>query len=402
VLVRRRFRLCARGWAGATALLGVASCAEPGATGGSVVRRDSAGVAIIESTAPRWGSVPAWRVDTIPVLDLTTTGEGLAHEFDRVSDATRLADGSIVVADEGAAEVRRYTPAGEFAGAFGRQGNGPGEFRRLTSVHAAAGDSLSVFDFWQGRLTIFRMGDVGARTADLAHLGTRVRRVSPIAPGRFAGLVHGYPDAAVRGLYRVPYTVVVFEPSSAVVDTVATVAGSEGYQFDHGDARPLFGRNGAFAVHHGEVFVGDGDSLRIDAYGADGTLRRIVRVPGFDLSLTDAERAAERAARLPDGPVPAFIREVADALPDPVTRPAYAGLHVDADGYVWAPAFHGTSEADRPIECRIFAPDGEWLGSLTLPARFTILEVGDDWILGVRRDALDVESVRVYHLDRSP
>jgi len=46
----------------------------------------------------------------------------------------------------------------------------------------------------------------------------------------------------------------------------------------------------------------------------------------------------------------------------------------------------------------VFDPDGRFLGSVTLPARFTSYQIGSDFILGRWEDELEVEYVEVYDL----
>ena len=55
----------------------------------SVSRRDSAGIAIVESGSPRWGAGDGWTIDPQPLVDLATSGAGANHEFFRVVDAMR-------------------------------------------------------------------------------------------------------------------------------------------------------------------------------------------------------------------------------------------------------------------------------------------------------------------------
>jgi hypothetical protein len=52
------------------------------------------------------------------------------------------------------------------------------------------------------------------------------------------------------------------------------------------------------------------------------------------------------------------------------------------------------------VKTQIFAPDGEWLGTIALPDRLTVLEIGSDYVLGVWRDEFDVERVQLLTLER--
>ncbi len=97
---------------------------------------------------------------------------------------------------------------------------------------------------------------------------------------------------------------------------------------------------------------------------------------------------------------PPWHREGVAALPAPATRPGYAQMVVDATGAVWLGPYRARSEAAAPNRWQVFSPDGEWLGTVTLPQRLRVHEVGTDYILGVHPDADDVEHVQLLRLDR--
>lgn len=44
---------------------------------------------------------------------------------------------------------------------------------------------------------------------------------------------------------------------------------------------------------------------------------------------------------------------------------------------------------------------GEWLGRLIIPDGLTVLEIGQDYILGLEEDTLGVERVQLLALERS-
>jgi hypothetical protein len=46
----------------------------------------------------------------------------------------------------------------------------------------------------------------------------------------------------------------------------------------------------------------------------------------------------------------------------------------------------------------VLDPNGRWLCTVSLPARFTPVEIGSDYVAGLARDEDDVEQVRVYRL----
>jgi hypothetical protein len=48
----------------------------------------------------------------------------------------------------------------------------------------------------------------------------------------------------------------------------------------------------------------------------------------------------------------------------------------------------------------VFDPNGRWITTVTFPKDVQSHDIGEDYILGVWEDELDVEYVRMYALDR--
>lgn len=376
-----------------------AGCAAEGGAGPMTVR-DSAGVTIVESSAPRWQPGEEWLVDSVPLLDLGGGNGGPAIEFDGVADALRFPDGSVVVAEFGSREIRRFGPDGQVLWVMGREGEGPGEFSRIRNLSRFRGDSLLVFDFWIGRATVLdERGQLG-RTFRLGVTG-RSDRVYPVNDSTLLAVLFSL-QALERGagLVRMPEPMVRVRPDGAVVDTIAVLAGGESFMVPEGEVRPLFGRRGSqVAVAGGAIYFGTADRMEFSIHAEDGRLLRLVRAPGFDLSLSSSQIEAERATRL-TASSPPWLRSVVAALPAPPTRPAYALLLADRTGAVWLEPFRGTSETGIPIQWQVFDATGEWLGGVTLPDRFRVREFGVDYVLGVGQDADNVEHVQVLRLNR--
>jgi sugar lactone lactonase YvrE len=142
--------------------------------------------------------------------------------------------------------------------------------------------------------------------------------------------------------------------------------------------------------------------MEFAVYLTDGDVVRIIRVPTFDLSVSDDEIRAERRARLGWNPSERN-RDLLSAMPDPETRPAYSDLVVDSDGFIWAEESRGrtlTMTDGLPSKWNVFSPDGEWLGRVQIPHRFFVFEIGSDYVLGRRYDEEDVEHVELLRLTR--
>jgi hypothetical protein len=366
---------------------------------------DSAGVALAVSTRRAWEADPAaaWTLDPVPILDLATSGTGPAHEFYRVADATRLADGRILVADGGSSQVRSFAAVGASLQVTGREGEGPGEYQQISSVHAFAGDSMVVYS-WPTRLTVLGPDLSFGRTVSL---GDHAQDIHLVEGGLLATLT--YPSVVEyegeSRLIREPVPVARFSFDGQLIDTVTIAPGYEEFMVirdEHGGGmRPLFGKQTSVGVGRSSLVVGGGDRMAFTARDLAGGAQREIRVEGYPLAVSAAENQAERDARLrSDTPLPEWYREIVAMLPDPETKPAYTELLVDSEECVWAGAYQSTVTLDEPRKWEVFDPAGVWLGALSTPARFTVFEIGPDYVLGVRRDDLDVEHVQLLRLTR--
>ena len=91
-----------------------------------------------------------------------------------------------------------------------------------------------------------------------------------------------------------------------------------------------------------------------------------------------------------------------EMMPIPDRVPAQSKILVDATGHIWTQDYIFQGKEDEPTRWSVFDRRGQWLGKLELPSRFTVSEIGSDYVLGVWRDPEDVQHVRMYALDRSP
>jgi hypothetical protein len=368
-----------------------------------VVRRDSVGIEIVESVGPRWGHADRWTVSADPLLDLADAGSGPDHEFFRIRNAIRLDDGRVAVANSGTNEVRFYDTNGDFVRSSGRTGEGPGEFERLTNVRAYRGDSLMAFDYWGRRISVMDATGEIARVASLTGLDGSLSDLYVLSGGSF--LLHAHVTgvmAEAQGRIRIPAPLLSVRPDGTVEDTVTVVPGFETYVFELGDAAPPFRHEALVAVDDSLIYVGDGVTFEVKALNLHGEVQRIIRIPGYDLSVPRAVRDSMRVAMLQQE-MPAQLRPTLDAMANsiPERRPAFSGILVDPLGFLWVQGYIRSLVAPGPRQSEVFDPDGQWLGTVELPDNFNLYQVGEDYLLGRHRDDLGVETIQVLELDRS-
>lgn len=410
----------------ALAISAILPAACGGRAGPAFIARDSAGVRIAESRAPAWSAGSRWTLGPAPTLRIGSLNGPPELQFDGVVDALRLADGRIVVADGGSGEVRFFGPDGAFLRRVGGKGDGPGEFRLMSQMGPAAGDSVWVYDYSLHRFTILPADGGTPRvvvvrpdlptlvavggTADGGWVMAEGWSVSRLAGGGGgpggAGSGGGNAARPREGLRRDPVAYVRIGPDGTVRDTLGMFPGRElELHIDPNAGRMMmirvpFAHNSSHAMRGDRLFIGDQSTFEVGAYRPDGRLVSLVRIPGVDLALTKADAQAAMEKQLAEVPAPARpgIRAMWRSYSLPAEKPAYSRLLVDADGNLWVGAYAGSPAT--PEHWRVFDPDGRWLGTVSVPADFRISWIDEAGVLGVGRDSLDVERVALYGLRR--
>jgi hypothetical protein len=381
--------------------LATGACGEGAAPAFTV--RDSAGVRIAASTVPAWGEESPWRVSSEPSLVIGAEGEG-PYELFRVFQAVRLDDGTIVVADNGSAELRWFDAEGRHLRTVGGRGRGPGEFQGFNGL-MLLGDTLLVWDARQTRQTRLGLDGRLIGSTQFEESGGPM----PLAAYQMEGLLGD--GSLVMTRYAAPLR---RGPPGPVWDSAANLlygldgvfrdsvgyTGMELYLDPSGPSTSGFPHLTRSAVGSRRFFTGAGRTWQIQEYGADGRIVGLIRLDRDRPPVTEADQGAwiEWYVGLVDAEQRSELRRQLEERPAPETKPAYGIMKVDALGYLWVQEYR--SYADRgPSQWTVIEPDGRWLGSLTLPD-MSVKQIGADWILGVATDELDVERVVVYGLER--
>lgn len=98
-----------------------------------------------------------------PSLEIGVIDGDPRYVFQSVSAVLELADGGVAAADACASGIARHDRNRSFVRRFGGRGDGPGELRSLSTIHAHTADAiLFAIDSWSGRLSR------GPRTASSA------------------------------------------------------------------------------------------------------------------------------------------------------------------------------------------------------------------------------------------
>jgi hypothetical protein len=334
-----------------------------------------------------------------PLVSIGVADGKKPYTLSGVSDATLLADGTIVVADCQSGELRYFDSSGRFVSLAGGRGNGPGEFRVLGRLFLAGGDSLGADDQIGARLTIFDRVGTPVRTLTRPLSGRLLHVIGRLEDGRFVGRrTDGRTSAPAGSRYRSKATLLILdggsgEPIDSIVlpgiDMLAPPSPA-------GPMMPLrLNRNAVFAVGSRSIFYGGQDGAGIIEF--DGTLNRVsVIEPVTSPEAVTAEvmsrfdEIVELGADIPRGGIAGLI---AGVYPD--SMPAFGDLIAGRDGKLWVqdpvrPGIH-------PLTWTAYE-DGKAVLRAEVSPRFFPFEFGEDWVLGVWYDELSVEHVQLWRL----
>jgi hypothetical protein len=388
----------------------LAACAEAEGRGATAVVRDSAGITIVENTSP--DAAPVYAVSR-PVYAVGEIAGSEEYELHDVTGVVRLSDGSVAVAT-GGSEIRWFDEAGVFRRRVGREGDGPGEFRRIRYVSALPGDSLLVFDSNNRRVSVLAPDGGFVRSETTGLDDERPVTVSgALRDGTLLTRTVMETPRASTPLYRVRMGFAVIRDGA--VRPLRTYLGQEAALHVEGSGGGIgsafisvlpFARSAHATAGPDHFFIGSSDTWQIDVWDAEGRLVRVIRVAIPIAPVTTEVRQAyiagelERRRQAAEERGQAFqepaARRELNEQPHAPALPAFGALLATADGGFWARDF--TLPDAEPMQERwtIFAADGRLAAVIHLPAAFTPLHVDGTSVLGVFRDSLDVPYVHAY------
>ena len=404
----------------AVLFLALPACERPADEGppSTVTVRDSADIQIVENHAPEWDANHFWTVNAEPEIVIG------GHRASQVADdpapllwplrgAALLSDGRVAVLSSREPMVLVFDTTGALAAAFGRTGQGPGEFSEPLHLQVLPGDTIVVWDRMWGRIGHFdpsgtllrdRILDLGALFAAAQTPEQRLTEsvILPLSDGTF--LV----DVRPRDWRPVVYT--LHRPPTGYMRVDSAYAT---YSFgwwegrEHVAARPrilplLPFPTGAVLAAGGSplsVYISSGDRYEVHQFSLTGVLRRIIRRTAVEpIPILASEVEAWKARMSEEQPFDwDGWDEVLEKYPPRLHRARVAGLITDDDGHLWV----ANRLDEQSSEWSVFDPEGRWLGTMQLPFP-RVTWVTRDRIVGVltHRDT-DVESVRIHRLNRT-
>ncbi len=386
-------------------------CASDGSSGSSFAVRDSAGITIAENQ----GDVPpdggGWAISPEPSLQIGAMDGDEAYLLFRVWGATRLSDGRIAVVNNRAPDLRIFSPNGEHLHTFGSRGEGPGEFDSPVLAGVMPGDTLVVVDRMRRRINLFHPEDGFVRVATGApEIEGSFLLVGMFSSGSVVVQRTVFGEENVDGYSRRPIGYRAVATDGTLESFLGEFPGVEmmiaSQAMPQGGTTMLsirapFGKSAIPAVGGDRFFFGSQDAYEIRVHDQGGALLRLIRRDRAPIPVTDAHVAAvmeDMADDAESDDQTRQFRRMFREAPIPDVHPAHGAIYADALGYLWVEEYRVPGVEDRVTT--IFDPKGRMVGSVVLPGRFRVEEIGVDYLLGRASDELGVEYLRLYDLTR--
>lgn len=378
------------------------------------VRAASIGVITVGCVSGGGGDELATRTDSAGIEIVTNTGLDRPIEVSYVRDVqiggepsgpasfyqvgrSQLAvtpDGKIVVLDRQGSKVSVFSSDGAPLASFGREGDGPGEFRNPTSLAILEDGTVVVHEYQKRALQRFtldgvlvdqRILTVPFSGAGIVGTPTGLLLLSQNAP-------RGDGELVRRVLHLSEADTVQLGPT--VTSTVSFVT------YESCRVRmtqpPLFESDLVWASNGLGTIVVSGPTYSVEVF--EGT--NLVAIVRRDLE-PEAATEAVLARVLGDGQ-PWEIGGTECVIPpdeiieqrgyDP-TVPLVESLAIAPSGELWVKRRTIGSE-ERAID--IFAPDGEYIGTAPSDSPFPAGFLPDGRLLTIEKDSFDVERVILY------
>jgi hypothetical protein len=356
----------------------------------------------VRSEAALLGAEQLWELKD-PVLRIGEVEASGETPLFRVIGAHRFDSGLIAVANGGNNEVLFFDSRGELRSRVGGRGSGPGEFVHLSAFGPFPGDSVFIWDYPTGRVSLFSEDGGLGRLIDL-------RDVAPADYGPHGALKDGSlllaSGRAMVGGGDLPSDstlLLLVHPPSPLIDTLGAfpksdlgqpagtkvfgapvVLGSRGRMivWGRGDRFELLiirePERRALLVDkvHTPTPVTDKDWDRYKAYYVSNLRGQASRLPGLRQQAQEALEGSVHASQLP----------------------AFRSVVLSADDLIWVGEYRFPWIKDR--RWHVFDSMGRWLTWIDIPSGFRLLDAGPNWVLGLVRGIFDEEIIELRPLSK--
>ncbi|MFC1529155.1 6-bladed beta-propeller [Gemmatimonadota bacterium] len=305
--------------------------------------------------------------------------------------------GLVFVSDYGNKRIVVFDQDGEYLRAFGRDGEGPGEFRAIR-IHGVRNGVVTIWDWNMRRATFYGTDGsfIGLRPA------ARPARAEGIQVDPDGYSYHFYYTASETQLIQSNgYGVIVFDAAGDSICDIRTREVETVRQIPIGDipfpvSIPFSARTSVTLTGPGEIIRSSGEEPILEFFDRSGILTRKVILDLPPERVIERERGAirdsmwARQERATSDQIRELYQEMVEVMDIPGIKPYWTDALVDSNGYIWlefSDSGYGLT-ADEGRRFRVLSPDGStWVTQPSLSAEDTWPSAGLWASAGMRRAA---------------
>ena len=370
--------------------------------------RDSAGIRIAQSAAPI--ETNPWVVNPTPDVEIRGDFGEPDHYLYNARYMAPLSDGRLVVGNSGTNQLFFFSADGAFSYARGRDGDGPGEMRRIFGLARCEDDRIVIEEL--RRLSLFDGSGRFIRTVPITgHLAEFRANVAGVSPDCSAALLAVNSRRAPEpgeDVFALQKTLYWASFDDGARDTVGTILAVEGRTWITRDgrlsvARIPYGREAVWASFREDLLLGLAHDYEIQRIDRSGRLTEIIRWNGPQQAVTPEEwsyftNSLEQLYR--DDPEEREYGPPLEHFQRPEAKPPYSALLVDDEGRIWVQRYgrYSIHGAEPSGDWWLFDATGKWVANVSMPAGLQVVAIMDDRVMGFVLDEFDVQHIRIHRL----
>ena len=291
-------------------------------------------------------------------------------------------DGNYYVNDRGNTRIAVFGADGKYIRSFGRDGDGPGEFR-YPNILWISGDILAVYDSRNRRTTLFNID--GTVLKILTHTsGVSISELHPISEDRRLIVGREMTPFVPGGEMTRTEVITIIDAEGDTTCTLTGPTDSQGRMImleEYGMGFTTSGyysqATGADYIHdQGKILVYASDVPELSWYNLEGNLDSVIRIDMETPLVTDKDRSdimqmlddALESATSDQSVAMAKARKKHIVIPE--TKACWSSVLVDDLGFCWLggnPDYGAEGDSRYRQPYMVLSPEGEYLGKSILP-----------------------------------
>ena len=299
--------------------------------------------------------------------------------------------------------VHVFESDGIYLSQVGGRGEGPGEYRYLSSAAIGAADSVYLWEIVTNRILVYDPDDFSyVRSIEVKNDGEKQFNtiIGAVGDGwimtkSLSSFLESDDGSMTINNDRHYELIKVNRDGSYGTDILGTVDEYEMiYNLQEGGGMNFiwtpFGRSPSWAVDHDDMlYYGWSDEIEIITVSTDGSTRDTIRYEHEPVPITDAEMAEAM-------PEESLFRELVEAREPHETKPAFQTFLVDEMSRIWIKL--SSPENAVQAEWLVLSQESQAVGRTTLPAAVDLDVIRGGYAYGIYHGDAAAPMVVVYKI----